>query len=199
MWRAVVLSGLVVGVPTRQRYRLGVCLGPAQAEFGSLAAAGHHPWWNAAVPRDNGASWDFEDVRDHYVRTLFGEEPSTVRWSDPKRYLAPWSGRRLRGVRGDSRLLATARFGMRRRPGARAPRPRTRHRVGAARLRRQAEGAVVRDAADVAAGRRPPRRGRTGRTADRRGQRLRPHGRGGVAGAKCTPARVPGRSTSPNR
>lgn len=48
----------------------------------------HDPRWKARVPRDNGPGWDFDDVRDFYVKLLFGVDPVLVRYQDPERALA---------------------------------------------------------------------------------------------------------------
>jgi beta-mannosidase len=57
------------------------------AVFGSPSMAGHHPRWKQAVPRDATAAWDFEDVRDFYVRQIFGVDPMLTRYADPERAL----------------------------------------------------------------------------------------------------------------
>jgi beta-mannosidase len=71
------------------------CLGFANVPEDTLWAAhnttappAHTPQWKAGVPRDLGAGWDFDDVRDFYLRALFGVDPAALRSTDPERYLA---------------------------------------------------------------------------------------------------------------
>ncbi len=56
--------------------------------FPDSAPVVHHPRWKERVPRDHGSGWDFEDVRDHYFKELFGLDPLATRYADHERYLA---------------------------------------------------------------------------------------------------------------
>jgi beta-mannosidase len=54
---------------------------------GGALPAIHHPKWKERVPRDSGAGWDFDDVRDHYLKQFFGVDPAKLRSFDMPRYL----------------------------------------------------------------------------------------------------------------
>lgn len=51
------------------------------------ARAGHSPEWKRAVHHDAGRSWDMEDVRGHYVASLFGVDALAARYVDAERAL----------------------------------------------------------------------------------------------------------------
>jgi beta-mannosidase len=64
---------------------------PEMVERMAAAAPGGaspiHPAWKRGVTRDTGAGWDFEDVRDHYLKLLYSVEPAALRYADQTRYL----------------------------------------------------------------------------------------------------------------
>ncbi|HET7866988.1 MAG TPA: glycoside hydrolase family 2 protein, partial [Burkholderiaceae bacterium] len=78
---------------------------------GGLGLRVHHPGWKARTPRDLGAGWDFEDVRDHYLAEHFGIDALKCRYADHERYLAL-----SRAVTGE---MMSAAFTEWRRPGSR--------------------------------------------------------------------------------
>jgi beta-mannosidase len=47
----------------------------------------HYAIWKERVPRDQGAGWDFDDVRDHYAAELYRIDPMRMRYADHDRYL----------------------------------------------------------------------------------------------------------------
>ncbi|MFZ6848656.1 glycosyl hydrolase 2 galactose-binding domain-containing protein [Undibacterium sp. RuRC25W] len=49
---------------------------------------GPHPDWKRRVPRDHGTGWDFEDIRDHYMASLYRVDPMRLRYAERERYQA---------------------------------------------------------------------------------------------------------------
>ena len=54
---------------------------------GGAYRAGHDPEWKRGVHHDSGRSWDMEDVRAHYVASVFGADPLMERYVDAERAL----------------------------------------------------------------------------------------------------------------
>ena len=52
-----------------------------------LALRVHHPEWKLRAPRDLGAGWDFDDVRNFYLKSLFDIDPFQLCYADHDRYL----------------------------------------------------------------------------------------------------------------
>jgi beta-mannosidase len=63
------------------------CLAFANVPFTPPSHKVHDPAWKQRAPRDLGAGWDFDDVRDHYTALLYNVDPIALRSTDHDRYL----------------------------------------------------------------------------------------------------------------
>ncbi|MGZ2410615.1 beta-mannosidase [Sphingomonas sp. F9_3S_D5_B_2] len=59
----------------------------AIGNVGDNVVAPDNPAWKNGVPRDIGADWDFDDVRDYYLAQLYDIDPKRLRASAPERWL----------------------------------------------------------------------------------------------------------------
>lgn len=59
----------------------------ALANIGDDAPDPNAPEWKRGVPRDSGADWDFDDVRDHYLELLYKVDAADLKASEPGRWL----------------------------------------------------------------------------------------------------------------
>jgi beta-mannosidase len=59
----------------------------AIANVGDQAPNPNDRAWKEGIPKDVGADWDFDDVRDHYLKLLYDVDPNELRAADPDRYL----------------------------------------------------------------------------------------------------------------
>jgi beta-mannosidase len=85
------------------------CLALSNVADGPLPSLAD-PAWKAGIPRDRGADWDFEDVRDHYLGLLYEVDPEALRRDDPDRYVAlsrAVSGEVMADVFGEWRRAAS--------------------------------------------------------------------------------------------